>query len=272
MRLLLPLILLEFLTIKGLAASQTVTMNPDKRLQAKIACDSMNRIAVTNDRITQVFGDNDAYEVQTEENTGQVFLKPTLENGKKPLSITFVTENGLTQDMTLHPEEREATTVILKNTSGANASATGETIIDATGGLGAFPSSHPPLRQTAPGDMRQTVGNDYAYGMQAPNFGAALNLQDQVIQAMKYLVTGSAPLMDIEGVSRKAPQSVSVDLVGVFNLGNFKGLKLEVKNLSETAVDIFEKDFLQNADLALAFEKRVLQPNERTLLYVVVRS
>ena len=272
MHLLIPLILLELLTVKGFSASQTITMNLDKRLKAAISCDSMNRLAVTNDRITQVFGDNDAYEVQTEENTGQVFLKPTAENGKKPLSITLVTENSLTQDMTLQPEEREATTVILKNPSGANASAAGETMTDATGGLGAFPSSHPPLRQNTSSPLRHAGGNDYAFGMQAPNFGVALGFQDQVIQAMKYLVTGSAPLMDIDGVSRKGPQSVSVDLMGAFNLGNFKGLKLEVKNLSGTAIDIFEKDFLQNADLALAFEKRVLQPKEKTLLYVVVRS
>ena len=272
MRLLLPLIVLELLQLKALDAGQTITMNPDKRLQAKIACDSMNRLSVTNDRITQVFGDNDAYEVQTEENTGQVFLKPTAENGKKPLSITLVTENGLTQDMTLHPEEREATTVILKNPSGSSANTSGETMIDATGGLGAFPSSHSPLRQNTSSLLRHKGGNDYAYGMQAPNFGVALGFQDQVIQAMKYLVAGSAPLMDIDRVSRKGPQSVSVDLMGAFNLGNFKGLKLEVKNLSETSIDIFEKDFLQNADLALAFEKRVLQPKEKTLLYVVVRS
>ena len=266
MRLLIPLLLLGCLQLKSVAASQTIIMNPDKRLQAKISCDSMNRLAVTNDRITQVFGDNDAYEVQTEENTGQVFLKSTAENGKKPLSITLVTENGLTQDITLQPEEREATTVILKNPSGA------ETMIDATGGLGALPSPHPSLRQAVQGGMKHTGGNDYAYGMQAPNFGVALGFQDQVIQAMKYLVTGSAPLMDIDGLSRKGPQSVSVDLVGAFNLGNFKGLKLEVKNLTQTSIDILEKDFLENSDLALAFEKRVLQPNERTLLYVVVRS
>jgi hypothetical protein len=79
--------------------------------------------------------------VQTEESTGQLFLKPTAENGKKPLSVTLITENGATQDMVLQPQEREATTVILKNTS-LGTGQSGETLIDATGGLGAFPSSH----------------------------------------------------------------------------------------------------------------------------------
>ena len=114
MRLILPLLVLNLLSTEGFAASQTILINSDKRLKAVISFDSMNRLAVANDRITQIFGDHEAYEVQTEENTGQLFLKPTLENGKKPLSVTLITESGLTQDMTLEPVERDAATVILK--------------------------------------------------------------------------------------------------------------------------------------------------------------
>ena len=36
-------------------------------------------------------------------------------------------------------------------------------------------------------------------------------------------------------------------------------------------MDVLEKDFLQTNDLALSFEKRVLQAGEATILYVVVR-
>lgn len=283
MRLLLPFLVLQLLSIKICAASQTLVMNPDKRLKAVISCDSMNRLAVANDRITQIFGDNDAYEVQTEESTGQLFLKPTAENGKKPLSITLITENGLTQDMTLQPEEREATTVILKNTGMVMET---ERLIDATGGLGALPSSHYHVNahagrggaDTSNRFVGQRVGvgqgnfsYNPAYGIQTPGFGAALGFQDQVIQAMKFLVSGSAPIIDIDGVKRNGPKGVEVDLISVFNLGNFKGLKLQVKNTNEMPIDILEKDFLENADLALSFEKRVLQAGEATILYVVVR-
>ena len=279
MRLLLPLIVLELLSVKTYDASQALVMNPDKRLKAVISCDSMNRLAVANDRITQIFGDNDAYEVQTEESTGQLFLKPTAENGKKPLSVTLITENGATQDMTLQPEEREATTVILKN--GGVGSGT-ETLIDATGGLGAFPSAHAASlkhvgHSVARQGMRQGViqGQDFpsgpVYGMQSPGFGAALGFQDQVITAMKFLVSGSAPIIDVDGVKRNGPKGVEVDLISAFNLGNFKGLKLHVKNASETSIDILEKDFLTTNDLALSFEKRVLQAGEVTIFYVVVK-
>lgn len=282
MRLLLPFLVLQLLSIKICAASQTLVMNPDKRLKAVISCDSMNRLAVANDRITQIFGDNDAYEVQTEESTGQLFLKPTAENGKKPLSVTLITENGVTQDMTLQPEEREATTVILKNTSlGTGQSC--ETLIDATGGLGAFPSAHTASfkdsrQSVARQGMRQGViqgQGDFSstpvYGMQSPGFGAALGFQDQVIAAMKFLVSGSAPIIDVDGIKRNGPKGVELDLISTFNLCNFKGMKLQVKNTTDVAMDVLEKDFLENADLALSFKKRVLKAGESTLLYVVVR-
>ncbi|MEI8295779.1 MAG: type-F conjugative transfer system secretin TraK, partial [Alphaproteobacteria bacterium] len=95
------------------AASQNIPMDAGKRVKAVIAKDSMNRFAVANDRIVQVFGDEQSYMAETESTIGQIFLKPTLENGDKPLSLTVITENGIVQDMTLVPTERDAATIIL---------------------------------------------------------------------------------------------------------------------------------------------------------------
>ena len=267
MRLLLLLIVLELLSIKICAGSQTLAMNPDKRIKAAIACDSMNRIAVANDRITQIFGDNEAYEVLLEENTGQLFLKPTSENGKKPLSVTLITENGLIQDMSLQPEEREATTLILKNPGFATATPM-ERLSDAGDGHNGLQSSGLALQKFGGGQLVMGHGDN-----SVPGFGAAMGWQEQVILAMKHLVSGSALLMDTNsyGIKRHGPQGVEIELLGAYNLGNFKGLKLQVKNVSETSIDILEKDFLANSDLALAFAKRVLNAEESTLLYVVVR-
>lgn len=50
MRLLIPLLVLELLSIKGLTASQTIVINPDKRLKALISSDSMNRKGNSNPR------------------------------------------------------------------------------------------------------------------------------------------------------------------------------------------------------------------------------
>src|SRR3990167_6369859 len=94
--------------------SQILIMVENKRLEASICPDSMNRLAVANDRIVQVFGDEGAFESQSEENTGQVFIKPTAENSIKSLSLTLITEQGKTQDLSLKPTAKSAATLILK--------------------------------------------------------------------------------------------------------------------------------------------------------------
>ena len=260
MRLIVPLLVLNLLNSSGFAASQTVLTNPDKRIRAIISSDSMNRLAVANDRITQVIGDSEAYELQTEETTGQVFLKPTLENGKKPLSITLITESGLTQDMTLEPVERDAATVILKNiTPPSEGSASGQ-----------VPNAHPSSFQPSGQGFAGPSVN--GFGQQMPGFGAALGFQDQVIVAMKFLVSGSAPTIGIDNFDRKGPKGIEIGLIEAFNLGNFKGYKLDVKNAGDVPMDILEKDFYLNGDLAFSFERRVLNPKTSTVLYVVTRG
>ena len=96
-------------------ASQFVSLAENKRIEGLISADSMNRIAVANDRITQIFGDEGTFESQNDETTGQVFLKPTSENGTKALSLTLITEQGITQDLTLKPTSKAPTTIVLKN-------------------------------------------------------------------------------------------------------------------------------------------------------------
>ncbi len=256
MKNLLLLLALNPLNVPLDATSQTIATNPDKRLKAIISADSMNRLAVANDRITQIFGDQEAYEVQTEESTGQLFLKPSLENGKKPLSVTLITENGLTQDMTLEPVERDAATVILKNAG----------TFSGTGNDPVKPMHHLSYSQGIDqGMMAQGLGQH------APGFGPALGFQDQVIAAMKYLVSGSAPTIGIDNFDRKGPKGIEIGLIEAFHLGNFNGYKLDVKNAGDVPMDIQEKDFYQSGDLAFYVEKRVLNPKTSTVLYVVTR-
>src|SRR5690606_8337394 len=99
--------------------SQVLTLAENKRIEATICSDSMNRLAIANDRITHIFGDEGSFESQNDENTGQVFLKPTVENGTKSLSLTLITEQGITQDLTLKPTAKSATTLIFKNPASA---------------------------------------------------------------------------------------------------------------------------------------------------------
>lgn len=232
-------------------ASQTLAMNPDKRIKAHISNDSMNRIAVANDRITQVFGDSEAFETQTEESTGQVFLKPTIENANKSLAITLITESGATQDMTLEPSIRDAATIILKNSVASSASP--------PQGIGSF--SGPAGLMPAAYGMGQGMGHQQGYSPQS--------FQEQVIQAMKLLVSGQAPTLEVDNFTRTGPKGVELGLMASYMIGSLKGYKIEIKNTSGAPLELLEKDFYRTGDVAIFFDKRFVSAGEAATFYVV---
>jgi len=230
-------------------ATTSLTLDSTKRLKAKISKDSMNRIAVINDRITQVFGDNEAYEIQTEETTGQVFIKPTVDNGDKPLSVTLITENNITQDLMLEPVQKEASTLILK--------------------VHSTPSLSPVEPRGAPG-MGISPGSALtSYQSYGPK---ALSFQESLLEAMKKLVLEQAEKMDLETEPQhKGRAGCVVSFTRAYTLGDLKGFVFSVRNNTETTIEVKEEDFFQEGDLAMSLEKLVLNPNEATHLYVVSR-
>lgn len=234
-------------TFMAYASSQSIPMDPQKRVKAVISKDSMNRLAVTNDRITQVFGDEQSYTAQTEEGVGQIFLKPTLENGDKPLSLTLITENGSVQDMTLVPQERDAATIVL----------TGRGTRSVDG-----------VREER--ELHKSF-NDQVY----PYFQNAAqdhrpSLKNQLVRAMKRLATGRLSELEIEDVTRKPVDGFDMDYKRAHQVGGLKGLVYEVKNTTTTQIEIDEQQFYSSGDLALSFEKRLLNPQETTNFYILV--
>lgn len=83
----------------------------DGRVTASIALHELNRIKVADDRIAQVFGNEGAFLIETEERTGQIFIKP---NSDKPLNVTVVTESQRSIDLQLMPAERDPETLVLR--------------------------------------------------------------------------------------------------------------------------------------------------------------
>lgn len=232
--------------------SIVLTVAPDKRLNAPISQDSMNRITVANDRITNVFGDEESYVLQTEEHTGQIFLKPTADNGDKPLSLTLMTENGLTQDLTLEPTQKGATTLILKP-------------------LLNFSASDRSQNKEAKGRMegrREEPGSGLREGEGPPS------IPEQLVQAVKHLMTGRGAVDEGGPRDRSAPAGFQVAFKKAYQVGELagrelKGRQFEVTNTTDTSIEIDEKAFFQTGDLALSFTNRVVASQETTLMTVV---
>jgi hypothetical protein len=236
-------------------ASQVLTLLENKRVEAAICPDSMNRIAIANDRITHIFGDEGTFESQNDENTGQVFLKPTVENGTKSLSLTLITEQGITQDLTLKPTAKSATTLIFKNT-------------DASGTASGLRAGQ---RIEASGITQDSLNTGSVPGFSPEN---NFNLQDHLLVILKQAVTGQLPLHDTEFlddgyISRASPEGCELSHHQSYTAGSYGVFVFHVKNTTKTAIEMHEKSFYQAGDLAISLQKRILSAGAETLFYVV---
>lgn len=103
-------------------ALQTYPLVDQQRTTVTISQTEQNRIAVLNDRIQQVFGADGTFNVESDEEGGQIFLIAAKsrfsisDKPLKPMTMTIITEAGLTQDIKLIPQDIEAQSILFKPT------------------------------------------------------------------------------------------------------------------------------------------------------------
>lgn len=95
-------------------AVQSFNLVDHQRTEIMVSNRQMNRIAVKGDRIQQVFGADEHFHIETDDHGGQIFLRFLSNMILEPVSLTIVTESGLTQDLTLMPDDMDAQTVLFK--------------------------------------------------------------------------------------------------------------------------------------------------------------
>ncbi len=242
-----------FLIPNILCASVALKTEVNTRLRVPIARDSMNRIAFANDRISQVFGDEEAYTLQSDETRGQIFLKPTEANGEKPISITLTTEQNVVQDMELLPQKIPTRTIILKG-DGKKESKTESTM---TAGIHGHGFGFMGQGALSPGDVSSHVSHP---------------LTDRVGQLVRLIkAAASQPLGDPD---EERPVPLNVTGLAVEGIRTFydQGSALAIytlKNTTEGDVEVTENAFIGSTIMAISVEKRVLKPQEVTRLFVL---
>ncbi len=239
-------------------ASTTVNADQNKRVSVAISHDSMNRIAFANDRISQVFGDEEAYTMQTDETRGQIFLKPTEANGEKPISITVTTENGVVQDLELTPKKRSTATIILK----------GEKPLDIKPSPDAFTprassaafGSYSPLQQTP---------HAHSYNGQS-SMGGVGDRTSLLTRALKDVASQDIPDTENDDAKPKTlnPDGLKAEGVRVIKTPDFAIDVYRLTNTSDDTRELVENALSGKNALALATVHRSLKPGEATLLYV----
>jgi hypothetical protein len=243
-------------------ASQILRLSEHRRIEASICGTSMNRIAVSNDRITQLFGDEGTFESQNDETTGQVFLKPVPENGSRSLSLTLITEQGVTQDLTLTPDAQSARTLILKRDPAEQGAASEQ--------MNNRSVSHPdPLKPLTP----------HFWPGHTDTHVTDIHVQDgsrpaQLLILLKQIINGqrSASEEAFLETDRPLPQGFALVFSRMWKGGAYTVHAIRVENLTDDPLPFQEKDFYQPGDLAISFgatHPGMLEPRAEATLYVV---
>jgi len=227
--------------------SQVLKLSENKRIEASICGTSMNRITVANDRITQLFGDDGTFESQNDETTGQVFLKPTLENGSKNLSLTLITEQGITQDLTLKPDALSAKTLILTRDPADQALS-----------LKSATEQNPYKKSPKHNNAHSHLGYNNTLPLQEES------RLEQILILLKQAMNGQLPAHEEEYpiTDHPSPQGYALTHTKAWRVGPYVIHTLTVENLTDDPLPLQEKDFYQPGDLALSFEVRVLNAHQ----------
>ena len=232
-----------FLASSSLYAAQVYTINEGVRIQANICPNEMNRIAIEGDRIAQVFGSDGKFTHQVDEETGQFFLK-LLSNQEEgfphvPVSLTLITESGLTQDLTLFPKEKTSATILLK-----------------------------------PSVINSKTASSFS---SFEGLGRVLPYQDALIQALRVLVSEGEGITEKQDNLetprfRSGASGLTAQFVRQVKGPGYLAQVFEIKNTNAEEETLQEKQFFQTGDLALALNKTTLMPQEKATLYVLRRE
>lgn len=95
-------------------ALQTYKLVDHEKTEVVIASNHYTRLAVAEDRIQQIFGAEGQFDIESDDEQGQVFLKPVSKGASKVFFLTIVTEKGLTQDLRLIPKAKDAQSILFK--------------------------------------------------------------------------------------------------------------------------------------------------------------
>lgn len=225
-------------------AAVTKTLDEMKVITLPISRDELTRIKVQDDRVLHVFGNAGEYVLETDENQGQIFIRPTLldESGSKalkPISLTLTTEAGHTQDLRLIPKDQVPEPLILK----------------------------------ADNTIKQEIEKDPFNGTKRTSAPLFREEVEALIQALR---EERIPLrykeMPIPLTKFHEPYFLVRELQGEI----LRGLTYRAHNKTSGHVVLSEaelaKELKLNGIVAILISKKTLNPGEETDVYVVART
>lgn len=212
---------------------------------ASISDKGVNRIAIENDRIAQVIGNEDEYIIESDANLGQIFLTPTLK-APQEISLRLLTERDKIIDTKFVIKKIDPQTINFKYKNEANA------------GIASF-SSNP---------------NSIVDGFISNQLGVNDEVQ-QIIENIKLVYSNKLQGIDLPilGCLKNNSKFKGIKLAKAtqYNLNKRLIVKAIITNRSKEELLLNESEFSNCMKLtqAVSLDKNHLFPGNSTTVYLV---
>lgn len=209
-------------------------------IKAKISYQNLNRISIIGDKIDSLVGIDTAFHFEKNEKTGEIFIRPTEENGYTPISVSVTTVSGKTQDLLLNVVDGDAKAIELVSDNSEDSSEQ------------AFPNEYFPEMEDGTGET------DYEERLSAV-------MKKFINQPSKYR---TIPMK----VPDRSHTYVTAKFQEAYRIDGFFCLKFEITTDREGVSYILdERMFSQKEDIALSLSTLRLDKNRTATLYVLRR-
>lgn len=205
------------------AKKQVLTLNEDETLIVKVSQEGPIRISVKGDRLQDVMGLDESINVEKDETHGLLYLR----NVDKKQSLTFITEGGVFQDITLIPEAHGVSVIVMKSKDYEEDPA-----------------------------LKKSLSSFRQFASSAMNVQPPLSFQEQVLVLIKQLYQGRGALEEQEAIpERFTTYNVVAKPLRSLQMEGMRGEVYEVVNTTDTTLNLVEKDFYRIGDYALSIGK-----------------
>ena len=203
----------------------------DGIIHAKISYQNLNRIKIKNDAIDSIAGIDSAFHFEKNDKTGEIFIRPTEDNGYDPISLSVVMVSGKTQDLVLEVVDGEANTIELV----------------------AEKEEYP--RIDLPAMDEEISGNNY---------------EESICAVMKKLITlpKNCPEIEVKAMDRSYAH-LTASLEEAYRIDGYIALKYRITTSLNKISRLDERMFSRKGDICLYLSSLEIHPGVSVSLYIL---
>lgn len=212
------------------ANAEQFTMS-DGIIHTKISYQNLNRIKVKGDKIDSIAGIETAFHFEKNDKTGEIFIRPTEDNGYSPISLSLTTTSGKTQDLLLEVADGEANTIEL------------------------VAEKEEYQRIDLPAMDEEISENNY---------------EESICAVMKKFINlpKNCPEIEVKAMDRNYAH-LTASLEEAYTIDGYIALKYKVTTKLSRASRLDERMFSRKGDICLSLSSLEIRPNSSVSLYVL---